>query len=189
MTSHYLDIHLRPDPELAPHHLMDSLYGRLHRALAQRPQQDIGASFPGHDSRKPSPGTHLRLHGPEAALQELVASPWLHGLRDHLRVGAIEPVPPTTKHRRVSRAQAKSNVERLRRRAMKRHDLTAEQAAARLPASVEKRLPLPYVTLASRSTGQPSFPLFIQHGPVLETPVAGTFNTYGLSQHATVPWF
>ena len=189
MTSHYLDIHLRPDPELAPHHLMGSLYGRLHRALAQRQQQAIGASFPGHDPSKPSLGTQLRLHGPETALHELVESPWLHGLHDHLQVGPIEPVPPTAKHRRVSRAQAKSNVDRLRRRAMKRHGLTAEEAAVRIPAHVEERLPLPYVTLNSRSTGQPSFPLFVQHGPLLEAPVAGTFNTYGLSQYATVPWF
>lgn len=189
MTSHYLDIHLREDPELAPHQLMSALFGRLHRALVSLGRQDIGVSFPAHDDRKPSLGPHLRLHGGEAALDSLTNLPWLHGLLDHVRVTTITPVPQGTKHRVVARVQAKSSADRLRRRATKRHGLTPEEAAKRIPASAEERLQLPFVTLGSRSTRQPSFPLFVHHGPLLESPSAGAFNSYGLSHTASVPWF
>lgn len=189
MTSHYLDIHLRPDPDLAPSHLMGSLFGRLHRALVQLGQQAIGVSFPEHDERKPSLGTHLRLHGPEPTLFNLVESAWLHGLHDHVRIDTITPNPVDSRHRVVSRVQVQSNVDRLRRRAMNRHGLSQEQASNRIPASAEDRLRLPFATLGSRSTGQPSFPLFIRHGPLLDNAAEGSFNTYGLSHQATVPWF
>jgi len=189
MASHYVDIHLRPDPEVAPHQLMGSLYGRLHRALVQLDQQDIGVSFPEHDERKPSLGIHLRLHGSEASLRHLAESTWLHGIHDHVRIGASAPTPDDSKHRIVSRVQAKSNVDRLRRRAMKRHGLSEEEASKRIPASAEDRLHLPFVTIGSRSTGQPAFPLFIRHGPLLEHASEWNFNAYGLSRQATVAWF
>ena len=187
--SHYLDIHLRPDPEIAPHQLMSSLFGRLHRALVALNRQDIGVSFPGHDERKPSLGTHLRLHGPEEALCSLVELPWLRGLLDHIHCGVISSVPGDAKHRVVSRVQVRSSVERLRRRAMKRHGLSQEEAARRIPPSAEARLSLPFVTLGSRSTNQSSFPLFIRHAPLQAHASQGDFNTYGLSQHGSVPWF
>ncbi len=189
MTSHYLDLHLRPDPELAPQQLLAGVYARLHHGLVQLGREDIGVSFPGHDAKRPSLGSHLRLHGPEAALSALMATPWLRGLHDHVRAGAIATAPADAPHRVVSRVQAKSNVERLRRRAMKRHGLDAAAARERIPAHVEQRLALPFVMLGSRSTGQASFPLFVRHGE-LQAPSAGAFTRYGLSQRgATVPWF
>lgn len=189
MGGHYLDIRLRPDPELAPHHLLAGLYARLHRALVRSARDDIGVSFPAHDERLPSLGDHLRLHGPEASLAALMGASWLDGMRDHLRVGEIAPVPASALHRPVSRAQARSSPDRLRRRAMRRHGLDADAARQRIPDSAAQRLRLPFVTIGSRSTGQPAFPLFIRHGPLSPDPVPGTFNSYGLGRGATVPWF
>lgn len=186
---HYLDLHLRPQPELAPHHLMSALFTRLHRALVQLQRTDIGVSFPSHDDRKPTLGTQLRLHGPQASLQALMETTWLRGAEDFLRSSAIAPAPGSTAHRVVGRVQAKSNVERLRRRAIKRHGLDVATATLRIPDSAAEHLRLPFITLGSRSTGQPSFPVFIRHGPVLTQPVAGSFNSYGLSHQATIPWF
>ncbi|UKR54023.1 type I-F CRISPR-associated endoribonuclease Cas6/Csy4 [Xanthomonas fragariae] len=186
---HYVDLQLRPDPELAPHQLLSGLYLRLHRALVQQQRQDIGVSFPRHDARKPSLGAHLRLHGQQTALQTLMANPWLHGMLDHLAVSAILAAPTDTQHRHVTRVQAKSSPSRLRRRAMRRHGIDAETAAQRIPDAAAEQLPLPFVVLGSRSTGQASFPLFIRHGPLLSEPTNGSFNSYGLSQEATVPWF
>lgn len=187
--SHYLDIHLRPDPELTPQHLLNGLYARLHRALVQLGSQDIGVSFPEHDDAKPTLGSKLRLHGPATSLQALETTPWLKGMLDYLKVSAIEPVPASARHRRVSRVQAKSSPARLRRRAMRRHGLDAQTAEQRIPDSAAEHLRLPFAMLGSRSTGQASFPLFIRHGPLLGSPVLGTFSSYGLSQEATIPWF
>lgn len=189
MTSHCLDLHLRSDPELAPHHLLGGLYARLHRALVQASSRDIGVSFPAHDERKPTLGSHVRLHGLEPSLRALMASSWLNGMRDHLHVGEIILVPVDAQHRVVSRVQAKSSPNRLRRRAMQRHELTAEAAQERIPDGAAERLELPFVTIGSRSTGQPSFPLFIRHGELLPEPISGSFNSYGLSRNTTVPWF
>ena len=187
--SHYLDIHLRPDGELATHHILGALYTRLHRSLVKMGSTDIGVSFPGHDDKKPSLGRHLRLHGPEAYLEKLMQTAWLIGIMDHLQVGAIAPAPSDTHHRQVVRVQTKSSPARLRRRAMRRHGITAEQAELRIPDTAAERLGLPFVVLGSVSTGQPSFPLFIRHGPLMAAKLPGSFNAYGLSKGATIPWF
>jgi CRISPR-associated endonuclease Csy4 len=186
---YYVDLQLRPDPELAPHQLLSGLYVRLHRALVQQQRQDIGVSFPRHDARKPSLGAHLRLLGQQPALKALMESPWLHGVLDHLTVSPIVAAPADAQHRQVTRVQVKSSPSRLRRRAMRRHGIDAETATLRIPDAAAEQLSLPFVMLGSRSTGQASFPLFIRHGPLLSEPKNGRFNSYGLSQEATVPWF
>jgi CRISPR-associated endonuclease Csy4 len=187
--SHYLDIQLRPDPDLTPQHLLNGLYARLHRALVQLGSQDIGVSFPEHDEASPTLGGRLRVHGPATSLQALEATSWLKGMLDYVSVSEIEPVPAIARHRQVSRVQVKSSPARLRRRAMRRHGLDVRAAARRIPDSAAEHVRLPFVMLGSRSTGQASFPLFIRHGPLLPAPVPGTFTSYGLSRGATVPWF
>lgn len=186
---HYLDIQLRPDPELTPQHLINGLYARLHRALVLLDKGDIGISFPEHDERKPSLGHRMRLHGPSTSLQALMNTSWLKGAFDYLTVSPIHPAPTNTLHRHVSRVQVKSSPARLRRRAMKRHGLDESAAILRIPDSAAQRTQLPFVVLGSRSTAQASFPLFIKHGNLLQAPVLGSFNSYGLSSEATIPWF
>jgi CRISPR-associated endonuclease Csy4 len=191
---HYIDIHLLPDPELAPHQLFSGLYARLHRALAQLASEDIGVSFPGYNARKPTLGQQLRLHGTAGSLGALIATPWLHGMHDHLTLTEAAAVPTDAKHRRLSRVQTNSSPDRQTRRALRRLDkrrdgLTEAEVIQRHQEIPAKRLDLPYVVIGSRSTGQPSFPLFIHQGPLLSEPTTGRFNSYGLSQEATIPWF
>jgi CRISPR-associated endonuclease Csy4 len=205
----YIDIQLRPDPEFTPHQLLSGLYARLHRTLAQLGSQDIGVSFPGYASRESAPATPLaatpqtsrkstavstlgnclRLHGPASSLQRLTTTGWLQGMLDHVTVSAIGSVPSDTAHCRFARVQAKSSPARLRRRAMRRHGLDEPAAAQRIPDTAAEQLQLPFVIIGSRSTGQPSFPLFIRRDPAQPQAVSGNFNSYGLSQNATVPWF
>lgn len=185
----YIDLRLRPDPEIAAHQLMSAVFGRLHLALVQTARQDIGVSFPEHDDRRPTLGAVLRLHGSEAALNALQSTGWSRRLDDYAAVLPMAVAPAGCGHRVVSRVQAKSGVDRLRRRAMRRHGYDAAEAAQRIPATAQELLALPFVTLGSRSTGQVSFPLFVRHGPVLPESVPGAFNSYGLSAEATVPWF
>lgn len=193
MTTHYLDITLLPDPEFSASHLRGALVAKLHRALVQTGASDIGISFPKHVNAPVTQrtlGDVLRLHATAAALEQLMQQRWLHGMRDHVTLTDIAPVPPDALHCQVERRQFKTNVERLRRRRMQRKGETAEQAAAAIPDTVERRPDLPYVQLRSSSTGQP-FCLFIHHGTPGTEPSAGSasFNTYGLSTGATVPWF
>jgi CRISPR-associated endonuclease Csy4 len=117
-----------------------------------------------------------------------MATPWLAGMRDHVRASAVLSVPATARFRVVSRVQAKSNPDRLRRRQMRRHGIDAAEAMARVPDTAAERLTLPYVQLRSLSTVQ-SFKLFIRHGPLQDAASPGAFGAYGLSTTATVPWF
>jgi CRISPR-associated endonuclease Csy4 len=188
MTTHYIDITLLPDPEFGQAHLLGALMAKLHRVLVQLRADDIGVSFPRYSLHPRSLGDLLRLHGSPAALQGLMTQPWLQGMRDHVRITALAPAPSDVPHRAMRRRQFKTNVERLRRRRMKRKNETAEQAATAIPDGIERVSELPYVQLRSASTGQP-FCLFIEQGAKQIGAVPGPFNSYGLSLGATVPWF
>ncbi|MBX3655678.1 MAG: type I-F CRISPR-associated endoribonuclease Cas6/Csy4 [Ramlibacter sp.] len=191
MTTHYINITLLPDPEFSHAHLLGALVAKLHRALVQGRITDIGVSYPQHVSQpltQRTLGVVLRLHGTPDALQRLIGQDWLKGMRDHTQVGELLRVPANAQHRTVRRRQFKTNVDRLRRRRMQRKGETAEQAAAAIPSTVERRPDLPFVRLHSSSTGQP-FCLCVDHGPLQSEPVAGAFNAYGLGHEATVPWF
>ena len=185
---HYLEIRLLPDPEFTPTVLMNALFAKLHRALVELGSNAIGTSYPEHRDKPPTLGTRLRLHGVAEDLQRLMASNWLSGMRDHISITEIVPVPVGTAYRVVRRVQSKSNPERLRRRLSKRQAIPLEEARQRIPDTVEKRLELPFVQIKSNSNGQ-AFRLFIEHQPVSSNPTKGEFNCYGLSAVATIPWF
>ena len=185
---HYVDIEVRPDPEFANNQLMGALYAKLHRAFVALENHRIGVSFPGVDEEKTHLGTRLRLHGELELLSTLLASDWLAGMRDHVALNAPALVPHHAQHRMVSRVQVKSSPARLRRRLMRRHNLSEDEACQRIPDDVARFTQLPFVQLRSTSTGQ-AFSLFIQHGPMQAAATLGDFNTYGLGQGATIPWF
>lgn len=191
MTTHYIDITLRPDPHLSHAHLLGALVSRLHRALVLGQTTDIGVSYPEHlvwPLASRTLGGVLRLHGTPLALQRLMAQDWLHGMHAHTHSGGLRPAPADAPHRTVHRRQFKTSAERLRRRRARRKGETAEQAEAAIPDSAERRPNLPSVRLHSSSTGQ-SFCLCVEHGPLQAQPVPGAFNAYGLGRPATVPWF
>ena len=184
----YQDIRLLPDPEFAPQVLLNYLFARLHKALVGIDNQEVGISFPEFDSGRPWLGECLRLHGTSSSLDQIQAMGWVGHMRDHVSMGPVADVPAIAGHRVVRRVQAKSSPERLRRRLMKRKGITYGQAKEMIPDSAAQALALPFLAIRSRSTGQ-NFRLFVDHGQVLEQPIAGGFNSYGLSAGATVPWF
>lgn len=186
---HYLEFTILPDAEISETHILEALFGKLHLALAGRGAGDVGVSFPDADMKSCRVGTRLRLHGTREALEALIADGWTDRFRDYAAISQILPVPIQVQHRSIFRVQEKgSNPERLRRRAMRRHNLSAEEAAKRIPAVARKHLHLPFVQMGSHSTGQ-RFKLFFDFGPVEDHPRTGTFSVYGFSRSATVPWF
>ena len=190
---HFVDIHLLPDPELPAHVLLSALYAKLHRALVMGGDGNTGSiaiSLPGYSVRPGvnSLGSSLRLLGGQPRLQALAGTDWLGSLRDQVSVNASAAVPITALHRSLRRVQAKSNPERLRRRLIKRHGIDEAEARKRIPDSAAEMLTLPFLQLRSASTGQ-NFRLFLQLGQKQATAESGSFNTYGLSATATIPWF
>lgn len=187
---HYIDIRLRPDPDFAPVMLMGALYNKLHRALFDLQAADVGVSFPDHKHgvRARTLGDHLRLHGTQTRLQQLMRAGWLTGMRDHTQVSEVLTVPANAQHIRVARKQFNTGSESRAKRYAKRHNVSEEEARNIYAKVADKRIELPFVQVSSRSTQQ-RFSLFIEHGKPQAKPVSGSFNHYGLSPNATVPWF
>ncbi len=184
----YTDFRLAPDPEFTTPTLMNALFAKLHRAIASLNGIQVGVSFPDHQAKPPSLGGCLRVHGGADHLARLMSQDWLCAMRDYLVAGKISSTPVDALHCRVRRVQPKSSAQRLRRRYMKRHNVSEEEAIRCFPAQVEQRVDLPFLRLKSQSTHQ-SFRLFIAHSEPIEEAFMGTFNTYGFSAQATVPWF
>ena len=183
--NYYIDVKLLPDPEFSSSMLMNVLFAKFHRALVESGYGEIGISFP---QTQKTLGDKLRLHGSLSAIQRLMEISWLKGLTDYTSVTAITPVPDKCQYRVVKRVQAKSSVERVYRRSVKKGWLTSEEANTRMNDSKEQHLKEPFVQLKSQSSGQ-SFRLFIQQGKLLDWPVEGEFSAYALSAEATIPWF
>ncbi|WP_104203290.1 type I-F CRISPR-associated endoribonuclease Cas6/Csy4 [Billgrantia saliphila] len=187
---YYLDIRLRPDPDFSSAMLMGALYSKLHRALFDLEADDIGISFPDHKTgvRARTPGDRLRLHAGQARLEQLMEIAWLTGMRDHVMLEAIQPVPAEARHRNVRRRQFNTGSPSRAKRYAQRHSIGVEEAQRLMETPAARQIALPFVQVSSRSSGQ-RFALFIEHGQLQPQPVAGRFNHYGLSGEATVPWF
>lgn len=183
----YMDLRILPDPEFPTQQLMNALFTKLHRCLVRLSTSDVGVSFPEVDEQAPHLGRVLRIHGSDDSFARLMAEPWLVGMRDHIHIDPVSPVPDSVGYRRVRRVQAKSSPERIRRRQMKRHHWTEAEARSRIPDDIRRTVNLPHLRLESGSTKH-RFLLFLLHEPA-DVPVNGAFNSYGLSGSATVPWF
>ena len=185
----YIEIQILPDPEFAAPMLMSALFAKLHRGLADLESGAVGVSFPDIALEPPyGLGERLRLHGDDQQLSRLMELKWMEGMHDHTDTSRLLNVPTDIGYRTFFRVQAKSSPERMRRRLMRRHDVDAEAAVKAIPEHAAERLKLPYIMLASGSTGQ-RFPLFVNASELVDTAVAGKFGAYGLSRTATVPWF
>jgi len=184
---HYIEAKLLPDPEFTVPLLMGVLYNKLHRALVSMASDNLGVSFPYYKLNPKSLGDCIRVHGSQEVLSQLMKHGWLNGMRDHLKPIEIQVAPETGQFVEVKRKHYKTSAERLRRRRMKRKGETYEQACLAIPKESKPKVEQPFVTLRSQSTGQ-GFALFIDQ-QVQDHSQNGKFNSYGLSQGATVPWF
>jgi CRISPR-associated endonuclease Csy4 len=188
--NHFVDIEILENPDIQPATLLNSLFGKFHKALVQADDGlQIGISFPKCKSVGfPTLGNVLRLHGEEEKLLLFIAMNWYSTLIDYLSVSKVQTIPKEVNFAHIKRIQIQSNAERLRRRFMKRHGVNAETAKLKIPDSVAQITKLPWLQVRSASTAQ-GFRLFIEIGKVSKTAVSGSFNRYGLSATATVPIF
>ena len=184
---HYVEIKVQASGEVAPQHLMNRTFEEAHWALVKISDGDMGVSFP--DAGSNGLGTTLRVFGTHEQLERFRNYRWPRGLLQSLRFTETLGVPQNCKYLRVKRKQLKTNVERLRRRAVKRHNITYEEACSRYPKSVEARTVLPFALVKSRSSAQ-RFRVFISQEDQGLSAAGGRFSKYGLSQDAaTVPHF
>jgi CRISPR-associated endonuclease Csy4 len=186
--NYYLDLKVVPDSEFNSQTLLNILFGKLHFALVNLGDKNVGVSFPNFSEENNRLGDCLRLHSNSDSLDMLAKNNWMRGIKDYTVIGEVNPVPESVSYRTVSRYQVKSNPEKERRRLIKRKNITQEEAMKLIPDNTAKRVKLPYIEMKSCSR-RARFKLFIKHSELLDKPAEGVFSKYGLSATATIPWF
>jgi CRISPR-associated endonuclease Csy4 len=195
--THFQEITLIPDPDIAPYFIWSKLFNQLHIALADVKNKhnidSIGVSFPDYyydDKKEQSSklGLKLRVFAPsQKDLETLNLAKWLERLTDYVHIKGIKEVG--------DKATGYVSVHRYR---FKPVDMQAESLANKLGVSYEdamvtvnKRVPersVPYIQMRSQ-TNQSNYRLRILQKSCDE-PKAGSFNPYGMngmSDHVTVP--
>jgi CRISPR-associated endonuclease Csy4 len=182
--NHYIDIKLFPDAEIPATVLMNATYTKLHKALFGLHATNIGVSFP---KLKKTLGDVLRIHGTAEALDKLQCLNWIGGMKGYCDQGEIKSVPTGAKYRVVSRRQSTMSNAKLNR-LLKRGSITEDQVKQYTEKMFATGLKIPYLELVSGSSGH-KHRRYIECGPLLDSPVEGAFDQFGLSKTATVPWF
>jgi len=181
---HYIDVCIQPDAEMRLNVLLNTLYTKLHKALFDMGLTRVGVSFPKFELTL---GNVLRIHGERAVLDDLQGLNWVGGMSGYCSVSGILPVPVDAKFRIVSRKQSTMSQSKLRR-LIKRGSISEDEVKQYKAKMFSKGLDNPYVELVSGSNRQ-KHRRFIEFGPLLNKPVLGEFDYFGLSKSATVPWF
>ncbi len=197
---YYIELTLLPDADVNLYFIWEKLYGQIHLALVEKKNadgnSDIAVSFPEYGRKKFSLGSKLRLFSQtQEQLQELDIPRWLNRLSDYCHWTLIKEVLDIKQYVCFSRKQFKTNIERRARRRILKTKESLEVATADLKGKgfTDQKSELPYINLESSSTRdnqkpKHKFRLFIDR-VLVDKSVSGQFNCYGLSSHATVPWF
>ena len=181
---YYLDITLKPDPEMPVNQLLNMIYTKFHKALYDMNSKTIGVSFPHY---RVMLGDMIRFHGSEADLNRLQQLNWIGGMTGYSTIGEIMPVPSISKYRTVSRKQTTMSQSKLNR-LLRRGSITEEEVKNYRAKMFSKGLDNPYIELISGSNGH-RHRRYIEFGELVDKPVKGLFDQFGLSKTATVPWF
>jgi len=180
----YLDIKIIPDEEIPIYFIRNKVYTKFHKALSTLQATDIGVSFPNYKAKL---GDTIRIHGTEDSLSRLQTTNWIGGLSGYCSVSAAQNIPPDAKHRTISRVQTNMSAAKLRR-ILKRGSISEDEAKQYMAKMFSQGLDNPYLELVSNSNGQ-QHRRYIQFGEIVDSPVTGAFDSFGLSKTATVPWF
>jgi len=180
----YIEIKLKPDAEIPINRLMNMVYSKLHKALCDLDSNNIGISFPAYNVML---GNCLRIHGSQNALEGLQKINWIGALIGYCKISEIEAIPDHCQFRKVSRIQTSMSTSKLRR-LVKRGSISEDEVKQYKVKMFAQGLDNPYLELESASNGH-RHRRYIQFSILYDAPIDGTFDTFGLSQTATIPWF
>lgn len=191
----YIEIEIR-NKNTPLHYVWPRLYTQLHHVLvSQKNQNDqvgIGLGFPDYAVRNngnKTLGRRWRLFSENSEdLNNLKLSEKLHELRQYLHISAVLLVPShqIKKYHNFTRQRPGKSIEATIRRVMKRQNISMEHARE-ICAVPEKKLDVPFVHLVSSSNGH-SYTLHIARNECLKSNIS-IFNTFGLSDKASIPHF
>ncbi len=195
--SHYQEITIIPDPEIAPYFIWSKLFSQFHIALAdiknKHDIESIGVSFPDYhyDEKGKSSklGLKLRVLAPsQHDLETLNLDNWLEKLTDYVHVKGIKEVPEdkvtgyVSVHRyrfKPTEVQAQTLSDKLK--------VSYDEAMATV-AKRKPEMPLPFIQMRSR-TNNSNYLLKVLQRPCNEAK-EGRFTVYGMNgmrDNVTVP--
>jgi len=182
--NYYIDLTIKPDSEMRESVLFNKVYAKFHKALVALSSNSIGISFPEY---KVKLGHVFRIHGDSVLLQDLQKLNWLGGLHGYCHLSDVQKNPNEVRYRVISRIQSNMTQSKLNR-LIKRNSISQEEIKLYKAKMFTKGLDNPYVEFESGSNGH-RHRRYIQFGMVSDFPVAGEFDSFGLSKKATIPWF
>lgn len=181
---HYIDISVLPDPEFPATILLNAVYDKFHKVLYDLAATNIGVSFPKYQATL---GNILRIHGKKEVLQHLSSFNWMSSMSSFCEVSPVQRIPTSSKFRIISRKQHTMSQSKLRR-LVRRGSIKEDEMSQYKTKMLCKNLANPYVELVSHSNGQ-KHRRYIEFGKLLDKPIVGEFDQFGLSKTATIPWF
>lgn len=180
----YIEIKLKPDAEMRENVLLNMVYKKLHKAFFDLNNISIGVSFPDYQIML---GKRIRLQGTTSDLENLQSQNWLGALAGYCDISELKKIPEQVQYRVISRKQSSMTKAKLNR-LIKRGTIQPEKIREYKAKMFSMGLDNPYVELESNSNGH-KHRRYIEFGPLLDKPVDGQFDQFGLSKTATVPWF
>ncbi|MFQ1018181.1 type I-F CRISPR-associated endoribonuclease Cas6/Csy4 [Gilliamella sp. BG7] len=189
MLSHYFELRVISQIEITEVEVINQVMQSLHQILVNQ-KGNIAISFPCYKLRKTVGGV-IRLFGSEQELQKIkIDIQQKSSISDYALLTSVAKVPSTIKgylrFRRFN-PKNKSSLRRAEERLTAQGKWTPEVKNRLIEKWGNGDLQYPYFHLNSKSTEQ-RFILWLKREKCSE-PVQGIFNSYGLSQTATVPDF
>lgn len=193
---YYRDIKLLSVAEISFGFLWKKVYQQIHLALVEAGNKQIAFSFPNYSfnvedkKNKPNLGEVLRVfaHSIEE-LESMELAKWLERLSDYVQIGRILQTPEVTEFVQFKRKQFKFHddiVKRAQHQADRR-GISLEEALKHFEGYNSQQNKLPFIMCQSLSTNQ-EYKIFIEQKKSTNE-IKGSFDTFGLSKEATVPWF
>lgn len=180
----YIELRLKPDSELREAELSSKVFTKFHKALVELKTNQIGISFPQVNVKL---GRVFRMHGEECLLNDLQGLEWLGRLSGYCQQTDILPVPENTEYRIISERRSNLSNAKLRR-LLARGNIDREGEKRYKIKMLSQGFENPYLDLYSSSTKQ-VHRKFFAFSDLKSKPSYGAFDSYGLSKHATIPWF
>ncbi|MFT7009939.1 MAG: CRISPR-associated endonuclease Csy4 [Colwellia sp.] len=180
----FIDIQLKPDAEMREAELSSKVFTKFHKVLVQLNSNQIGISFPQANLKL---GLLFRIHGDVSMLHDLQGLDWLGPLKGYCNESEIATVPTQVMYRVIS--VKKSNLSKSKlRRLISRNSIDKDGEKRYKVKMLSQGFDNPYLDLQSSSTGQ-IYRKFFEFSGIKDNPEHGSFDTYGLSKTATIPWF
>jgi len=181
----YLDININSDLDVHQNKVMSLVFQNVHQSIVSLGVGKIAVSFPKVASN--TLGKLIRLHGDENDLNLFLEKNFLLNIKVYCYIEQVKEIPNEVVFKKISRIRSNMSQSKLRR-LIKRGSISENEISIYMEKMLKNNLLNPYLDLYSESTKR-TFRMFFQFSNFLTEAQAGEFDSYGLSDDATIPWF